>query len=106
MTDSLTGQARIDYWQSQIDAWQASGLSQQAFCREHSLNYPQFVYWRRKFRLAATGEPAANTTFVPVMTATCVPEGGLSLSLPNGVQLHGIDRSNLEVVLQLLGRLP
>ena len=106
MTDSLTGQARIDYWHSQIDAWQRSGQSQKAFCREQSLNYPQFVYWRRKFRLAEANESVVNTAFVPVMATTGVPESGLSLSLPNGLQLHGIDRSNLDVVLQLLGRLP
>lgn len=106
MTDSLTGQARIDYWQTQIDAWENSGMSQQAFCREHSLNYPRFVYWRRKFRLEETNESAANTGFVPVMAATGAPESALSVSLPSGLQLHGIDCSNLDVVLQLLGRLP
>ena len=105
MTDTLTGQARVDYWQSQLDDWQRSGLSQQAFCREHSLNYPRFVYWRSKLRPAESQESTSQSPFVPAVAGSDSQPPGLSLSLPNGLQLHGIDRHNLEVVLQLLGRL-
>jgi transposase-like protein len=106
MSDDLKGRARRDYWQSQIDAWQSSGQSQQAFCRVHDLNYPQFVYWRRKFRQSATPSSAkASSGFVSVVPTMSAVAGGLSLVLPNGVELRGIETANLDVVLRLLGRL-
>jgi len=33
MTDQATVDTRAQYWKAQIDAWQASGQSQQAFCK-------------------------------------------------------------------------
>ena len=94
---------REQYWRAQIDAWQASGLSQQAFCRANDLKYPRFGYWLRKFRRQnATGlrRPAG---FVPVVGSPC--DGGLSVHLPNGIELRGISEQNLHVVEQLLARL-
>jgi transposase-like protein len=106
MSDDLKGQARRDYWQSQIEAWQLSGQSQKAFCRLHDLNYPQFVYWRRKFR-QRTASPSAKASsgFVSVVPTMSAVASGLSLVLPNGVELRGLEASNLDVVLRLLGRL-
>ena len=106
MSDDLKGQARRDYWQSQIEAWRASGQSQQAFCRRHDLNYAQFVYWRRKFEQSTASSSAkAASGFVTVVPTMSAVESGLSLVLPNGVELRGVEASNLDVVLRLLGRL-
>ena len=71
MSEDLKGQARRDYWQSQIEAWQLSGQSQKAFCRVHDLNYPQFVYWRRKFR-PHTASASAKAS------SSCVKASGTS----------------------------
>ena len=106
MSDDLKGQARRDYWQSRIEAWQLSGQSQKAFCRAHDLNYPQFIYWRRKFRQHTASESAkASSGFVSVVPTMSAVDSGLSLVLPNGVELRGLEASNLDVVLRLLGRL-
>ena len=106
MSDDLKGQARRDYWQSRIEAWQLSGQSQKAFCRAHDLNYPQFVYWRRKFRQhTAPASAKASSGFVSVVPTMSAVDSGLSLVLPNGVALRGLEASNLDVVLRLLGRL-
>jgi len=50
MNDSQSPDTRAQYWRAQIDAWQASGQTQQAFCKANDLNYPRFGYWLRKFR--------------------------------------------------------
>ncbi|MGB5198937.1 MAG: hypothetical protein WBN68_11830 [Sedimenticolaceae bacterium] len=50
MNDSESPDTRERYWRAQIDAWQVSGQSQQAFCKANDLNYPRFGYWLRKFR--------------------------------------------------------
>lgn len=106
MSDDLKGQARRDYWQSQIEAWQSSGQNQQGFCRTHDLNYSRFVYWRRKFRQSTTPSSAkASSGFATVLPTASAAAGGLSLVLPNGVELRGVEASNVDVVLRLLGRL-
>ena len=37
-------QERQQFWQQQIDAWQATGLSGTAFCKQQGLNYQKFIY--------------------------------------------------------------
>ena len=56
MSEQPSREARADFWRAQIDSWQASGQSQLAYCEAKALSYPQFVYWRRKFRRPAVAE--------------------------------------------------
>ena len=103
MNTGESSETRAQYWQAQIEAWQASGQSQLAYCRANGLNYPRFGYWRRKFRRwDETGPPRASG-FVPVVAASA--DGGLSVHLPNGIELRGVSEQNLHVVEQLLARL-
>ena len=86
--------------QGQVADWQASGLTQKAYCEEQGLRYTAFGYWVRKLRRAA--EPSTGkkpTCFVPVVPDTAT---GLSLALPNGLEIRGIDSGNLPLVRQLL----
>jgi hypothetical protein len=104
MNDSESTDTREQYWRAQIDAWQASGQTQQAFCKANDLNYPRFGYWLRKFRRqGVVAEPRRASGFVPVVVAPS--GGGLSVHLPNGIELRGVSEQNLHVVEQLLARL-
>ena len=104
MNDSESTDTREQYWRAQMDAWQASGQSQQAFCKSNDLHYPRFGYWLRKFRrLGQVAESRRASGFVPVVAAS--GGGGLSVHLPNGIELHGVSDQNLHVVEQLLARL-
>ena len=96
-------ETRERYWQAQIEAWRRSGQSQQAFCRGNDLNYPRFGYWLRKFRRQSATGLRRTAGFVPVVGAPW--DGGLSVHLPNGIELRGISEQNLHVVEQLLARL-
>jgi hypothetical protein len=94
------------YWHEQITAWEHSGKSQKAFCEQHDLNYHRFGYWRRKFVEQAQeygDKPCSG--FVPVERSHPGSMSGLSLRLPNGVVIQGIDQNNLAVVSQLLRQL-
>ncbi len=105
MNDSESPDTREQYWKAQIDAWQVSGQSQQAFCKANDLSYPRFGYWLRKFRQQGSVAAARRrlSGFVPVVAA---PVGdGLSVHLPNGIELRGVSEQNLHVVEQLLVRL-
>lgn len=42
---------RRQLWKDRIEAWQASGVSAAAWCREHNLPYITFLNWRRRFRV-------------------------------------------------------
>ena len=106
MTDQATADTRAQYWKAQIDAWQASGQSQQAFCNTNDLNYPRFGYWLRKFRLrgmVVVAPPRKSSGFVPVVTSSA--SEGLTVHLPNGIELRGVTERNVSVVEQLLARL-
>lgn len=103
--DDTSRSAKAQHWERQIDAWQASGQSQQAFCEANNLNYPCFSYWLRKFRDkgAVSEKPRKPSGFVPIVAAS--PSSGLTIQLPNGIALHGVTEQNLSVVEQLLARL-
>ena len=59
----------IDQWRDLVDSCNESGQSKAAFCRDSTLNYHQFLYWRTKFnkktnplipvRLSNANEPLA-----------------------------------------------
>ncbi len=106
MSNNTPSSTRSTYWQPHIEQWQQSGQTQRAFCREHELNYDQFVYWRKKLSPPTVKPtPRANSSFVPVTLAASPSPQGLSLYLPNGMQLHGLSQANLPVVQQLLAHL-
>jgi len=97
--------SREQYWKAQIDAWQLSGQSQQAFCKANELNFPRFGYWLRKFRQQGAVAAARHRSsgFVPVVASPA--REGLTVHLPNGIELRGVSEQNLHVVEQLLARL-
>ena len=37
-----------EYWQSHMDNWARSGLSQAAYCRNHDLDYNRFRKWKER----------------------------------------------------------
>lgn len=106
MPSKVVSEALSAHWRPLIEQWRRSGQAQKAFCREHDLNYDQFVYWRRKF--VARNETPARRTASALVPVTCIAPAtghGLSLTLPNGMELRGLTLDNLPVVQQLLARL-
>lgn len=89
----------VAQWQSHIEAWQRSGLSQTAYCQQHDLVWSRFCYWRRKLRGAS--RPASG--FVRVVKPQSAT--GLSVRLPSGLEINGVDGNNVTVVAELLARL-
>jgi transposase len=56
-------------WQQHIQTWQASGLTQAAYCRQHGLNPTTFSGWQRRYR----AEPASATGLLPIQVASLSP---------------------------------
>jgi len=81
-------------WSAKITAWQQSGMTLAGWCRENSVNYHRFLYWRK--RLAAP-EPGRFLELT-------VPAAQISLEC-NGVLVHvskGFDPGLLADILTVL----
>jgi hypothetical protein len=107
MSVKAESEALASYWLQQIEAWQSSGQTQQAYCKTNALSYHRFGYWRRKFRQQSQeAQSQKGSGFVPVTHSATSHSAGLSLAFPSGLVLRGIVGDNLPIVYQLLSRLP
>jgi hypothetical protein len=99
---------RIEEWSDHLQAWRESGLSQRAYCQQADLKLHQFGYWRRKLERAPSHNLPAlgnNGGFVPVTVQGERLSAGLTITLPNGLRVQGIDQHNLALAKQLIGLL-
>ena len=99
--DATARAARRQHWQEQVAAWNRSGLSKAAFCREHGLRIWQFHYWCGALR-PGPGEGAGGFAQVHVSGAA---RSGLRLHIGSlAVEVEaGFDAGTLKRLLQALG---
>ena len=93
------------FWQAHIVAWEQSGNSQSAYCRDNNLPLKSFNYWRNKFC-----DRKPPVTFVPVAVKTpSFPSGGSGTSLKlltrSGYGIEIGDGFNQETLKKLLNTL-
>ncbi len=85
---------------SLIEAWQASGLSQKAFCEQQALSPHRFQYWRRRFK-DRNNAPAPAPAFIP-LTFTHPAAPRAEIVYPDGKRLllhHSVDAAFLKALL-------
>jgi len=103
---ALNQASRKLFWSDHIQAWQTSGLSQSAYCRQHDLCTQKLSYWKRKILSSPLLVPqAANSGFARIQVdeqsaSNAVFE--LSLQFPDGTQLLGIPADNLTLIKSLV----
>jgi hypothetical protein len=57
-------------WLPHVEAWEKSGQSQPAYCREHNLVKTRFTYWKLKLRPTMSRHQADSVSgFVPLFWA-------------------------------------
>ena len=95
------------HWTEHVASWQSSGLSQNAWCREHNVKISQFGYWKRK--LVGPDKPQHSQptseapAFVPLAVSnTSASTNGLRLHLPNGCEFSGIEAHHLPILTSLM----
>ena len=54
------------YWQQHMEAWQASDLTQPAYCQQHAISLAAFGYWRTRLKKFEVRNDATPVTFFPV----------------------------------------
>ena len=106
----MTPTEKVHFWQQQMNDWEATGLSGNAFCKQQSLIYHQFVYWRQKLTLGedTRKQAPATTGFTRVVSAPGVGHAdadGLTVSLPGGVSITGLHAGNIELLGAVLRQL-
>src|SRR5680860_1583509 len=106
----MTPTERAQVWQQHIADWEVSGVSGRAYCKQQSLVYHQFVYWRQKLTPTEDSPKQAQTVtgFARVVSAPGAAIGradGLTVSLPGGVSITGLHAGNIELLGAVLRQL-
>ena len=101
----MTKQRQHD-WQQIMNDCQASGLSGMAFCKQQSISYHQFTYWRSKLRQTRGSQSNPKSGFTRVSAAA--PEHSeteLTVTLPTGISITGLRGDNIELLGAILRQL-
>lgn len=101
---STTDKPSQEFWLKHIKCWQSSKISQADYCKRNKIIVHRFGYWKRKL-IPLDAVPSKNPSpgFARVNVVPTVQQNtGLSLHLPNGFSLQGINANNLTIVNQLL----
>ncbi|MBM7457304.1 hypothetical protein HNR62_003216 [Oceanisphaera litoralis] len=95
------------FWRQTLADWQASGLTGAAYCKQQSLVYHRFVYWRQKLNKPDhqddTRTPAGFARVAPVPEHRLAEQ--LTLSFPNGITVTGLHADNIALLATLLRQL-
>lgn len=107
---------RRSFWKRHVTACNDSGQSKAGYCREQQLTYHQFIYWYSQFEaqpsvfIDSKSRPTQSkdtTRLLPVVLRDHHQphDGGIQITLPNGVSISGITEQHVSVALQLLDQL-
>ena len=79
----MTLEEKKQFWQKHVDQWRESGISQKAYCLEHTLKLATFGYWRK--RLSDCEGNTSSSKLVPVRVAYPSPPVVVEV---DGLRLH------------------
>jgi hypothetical protein len=100
----MTATEKVHFWQQQMNDWEATGLSGNAYCKQQSLIYHQFVYWRQRLTSAENNPklaPAATGFTQVISSVPGVSTGeinGLTVSLSGGISISGLHAGNIDLL--------
>lgn len=78
-----------DQWQRLMAAFEASELTQRAFCAEQGLAYSTFCYWRRRLRQeAGHADHTPALVELPVLTGSESGHWRVELDMGDGLVLR------------------
>lgn len=91
-----------DEWYRLMGEYDASGLTQEVFCRREGINYHTFVAWLGR-RKRDGGPPAkAPGKFHELSVKSPVRQSSLEVALPDGTLVRGDDAASLCKLIRLL----
>jgi hypothetical protein len=85
-----TSTEEIERWRRHIESCKHSGLSQEAYCRQHGISKSTLGYWKRRFERDAAGGGIPTVVPVPMHL---ISESGSAESL----RLHIGERYRIDI---------
>jgi hypothetical protein len=88
------------FWQTHVNQWANSGLSQAEYCRKNNLKLKSFTYFKSKFK-----KKNLSVQLVQIPEEQFKIPSYLKLNIASGLQIEipdGFSRSTLEQVLMTL----
>ena len=70
-----------------IEQWKQSGLSQNAFCEQHSMRFHKFYYWYKCYRRVNEIPDEDNKGFVKLKIEKTLPASSVEIHFPCGVRV-------------------
>jgi putative transposase len=87
MLETAMKKRNRDEWQRLVASYEASGMTQRAFCVQHDLAYSSFCYWRKQLRTAAAAQDVVPLVELPAL-ASSEPAWRVEVDLGQGVVLR------------------
>ncbi|WP_456409418.1 IS66 family insertion sequence element accessory protein TnpA [Caldithrix abyssi] len=81
-----------------IEAYEQSGQTQRAFCKERELAITTFLYWLRKYRK----EKIKSDLFIPLNILNRDSNSHYRIDLPNGIIIHLNGSEGLKLISELI----
>lgn len=84
-------------WHERVAHWRGTGLSAEAYCRDHDIGVERLRYWARRVERAAS-----STQLLPVRISAPIPAATLELRSPSGWSMRmdaGVDAAWLARLL-------
>ena len=91
-------------WLERIHAWEQSGLTQKAFCKQHRLGLASLQRWRRKSKTEQTSHNPGPVAFLPVSLKETNP-ANLTVVINDDLRIEipaGFDRNALRQIIEVL----
>ena len=100
--------ANQEHWQSIIEDWRQSGLTQSQYCRQHNIKVAHFYSWKNQLKKKLERPKTEDAgTFLPVTMESSEPGCASPLLIRVcGVEIevnHQTDPALLQKTLRLLG---
>ena len=90
---------KSEFWQSHLEDYAASGLSQVDYCKQHDINVASLQYWRKKLQSSNTKK------LIPVLSSSPSASARLQLGSTVVIDLPSHDIPDLLVALKQKGLL-
>ena len=91
-------------WLERIQAWEQSGLTQKAFCKQHRLGLASLQRWRRLFRTEQSSNNPTPVALLPVSVKETNP-ANLTVVVNDTLRIEipaGFDPNALRQIIEVL----
>lgn len=107
----IRSESKKQRWRGVIANWEASHLSQVAFCKKHNLNVPQFSYYKKVFQKKQPSTKIIPIEITPQAPVSSPADSGtpLTLYLSHDIKLtipRSCDAAMLKNIFSAIGILP